>query len=511
MKQQQKKVITVCIVLLIVVIVVVLYPFGNRLLSKVRGYSANAVPSTRMVPFNLPDGFIFPNTVTSHPADSIPVLVYHGIVDSDNDTDVSYTNFKNQMLALKKAGWQTVSIEDFYAFMQGTKELPEKSFLLTFDDSRKDSYYPVDPILEALNYKATMFVITGRSLGGRNTSYRYHLTKAELQEMSKSGRWDIQAHTKNGHDLYKIDKEGTKGHFYTNRLWLDSKNRLETIDEFSLRIKNDLNESKNDIQEYLGIQSIAFAFPFGDFGQDSSNFPESNSILLSYSKEIFPMSFYQAWPGEGYIANYPNKNSFLIKRINVVPQWNVEELLEQFKQSEEKKLPFSENMQIAPGWKEVWGILSIKDDRLILQADTLTNGASMFLLGTFLWKDYSFETYLDWKKGQTVSLLARYADDYNYVACNFSEASVIISEHLKNTAINLAEKENTLKLANKDIKLSIDVDGNSVRCYVNDKLIASATGLTKELKNGGVGFNIWDPALNTSQIVIKKVKIEEIH
>ena len=55
------------------------------------------------------------------------------------------------------------------------------------------------------------------------------------------------------------------------------------------------------------------------------------------------------------------------------------------------------------------------------------------------------------------------------------------------------------------------MDGNSVRCYVNDKLIASATGLTKELKNGGVGFNIWDPALNTSQIVIKKVKIEEIH
>ena len=63
-------------------------------------------------------------------AETIPVLLYHGIIDKPDGTNVLLENFKDQMFALKKTGWQTVSIEDFYAFMQGKKELSEKSFLL---------------------------------------------------------------------------------------------------------------------------------------------------------------------------------------------------------------------------------------------------------------------------------------------------------------------------------------------------------------------------------------------
>jgi peptidoglycan/xylan/chitin deacetylase (PgdA/CDA1 family) len=42
--------------------------------------------------------------------------------------------------------------------MKGEKILPKKSFLLTFDDGRKDSFYPVDPVLKKLNYNAVILI-----------------------------------------------------------------------------------------------------------------------------------------------------------------------------------------------------------------------------------------------------------------------------------------------------------------------------------------------------------------
>ena len=57
--------------------------------------------------------------------------------------------------------------------------------------------------------------------------------------MNESGRWEIETHTRDGHNLYKINQNGEMGHFYSNKLWSDEKNRLETVEEFTERIKTD--------------------------------------------------------------------------------------------------------------------------------------------------------------------------------------------------------------------------------------------------------------------------------
>ena len=116
------------------------------------------------------------SSVSDQYAKSIPVLLYHGIIEKPDGENMLIDNFRDQMFALKKAGWQTVSIEDFYKFMKGEKNLPEKSFLLTFDDGRKDSYYPVDPILKALDYNAAMFVISGRSLCEESKTSQFNIS-----------------------------------------------------------------------------------------------------------------------------------------------------------------------------------------------------------------------------------------------------------------------------------------------------------------------------------------------
>ncbi|MDF2460816.1 MAG: putative xylanase/chitin deacetilase, partial [Candidatus Saccharibacteria bacterium] len=149
---------------------------------------------------------------------SVPVLVYHGLVaGKSSGEDTSIQDFSAQMLALKQAGYRTISMQEYYDFIYNGKSVPEKSFMLTFDDGRKDSYYASQPLLEAFGYRATMFVITQKSLSGLSSVY--YLSESELKSMQKSGHWDIQAHTRNGHEELNIDPTN-KAPFFANKLWL---------------------------------------------------------------------------------------------------------------------------------------------------------------------------------------------------------------------------------------------------------------------------------------------------
>ncbi len=143
-------------------------------------------------------------------AKSIPILLYHGVINESDKSNISVENFKNHMFALKKAGYHTITLQEYYDFIFLGKEIPEKSFLLTFDDGRKDSYYPVDPILENCNYNAVMFVI-GENLA---LNSNYYLSKIELKRMINSGRWEVQSHTKEGQEIIEISKDKKKGHFF---------------------------------------------------------------------------------------------------------------------------------------------------------------------------------------------------------------------------------------------------------------------------------------------------------
>ena len=112
----------------------------------------------------------------------------------------------------------------------------------------------------------------------------------------------------------------------SNKLWLQDEQRIETSEEFKTRIYSDFVNSKNDLENTFGIKVISFAFPFGDFGQNSINFG-SGADYFEAAKAVYSMAFYQVWPGKGFSFNYPAKDSFLIKRIDVKSNWSADNLL----------------------------------------------------------------------------------------------------------------------------------------------------------------------------------------
>lgn len=490
-------------------------PSYTRLLNNFKSNTNDYLASAVMI-FNRGDNsnvITLASNQNIYYAKSIPVLIYHGIVEEPDKDNVRIDNFKDQMFTLKKAGWQTVSIEDFYAFMQGNKELPDKSFLLTFDDGRKDSYYPVDPILKALDYRAVIYIITGRSLSDdlKTQDHPFHLNEAEIRKMYKSGRWDIQAHTKNGHDFYSIDGAGGKGHFYSNKLWLSDKNRIETDEEFQSRTYNDFLGAKEDIEKKIGGKVISFAFPFGDFGQDSTNFSESENIIMRNVSYVYAVSFYQVWAGKGHRFNYPDKKTFLMKRVEVDSEWLGQDLLENLEKGKEKLLAYQDNFNKDNGWQRDWGNLNFKDGSVIISANASTTGSSVFLDGAYLWKDYIFRADINLAKGQTFSLMARYKDGKNYTTCSFSDKSIKVEQILNGERKVLSELKGDFVFIGKNRKVGIEVYGdNIVNCYLDDKIAIKGYDLDKGLDHGGIGFKTWDPLINNSELIVKNVFVEEI-
>lgn len=258
----------------------------------------------------------------------IPVLVYHKIADEKNGTNISRKIFEDQMFYLKESGFHTVSLDDLEKFLEGKISLPEKSFVITFDDGAKESFYPADPILHALGYKAVMFVIAAHSLSdGHENSGGYYLNTSEIKAMSKSGRWEIGSHTYDCHSEIPIDASGNMGDCLTNKMWLADKNRLETDEEYYYRIRTDLTEAKKEISDKLGVDTNSFAFPFGDYGYDSKNIA-ADKYLDGVLSRLYKLNFYQPFGGES-IENKPdpNKEDYYVRRIKVSPDWSGEQLV----------------------------------------------------------------------------------------------------------------------------------------------------------------------------------------
>jgi len=459
---------------------------------------------------NLPLGSpasISESSASSPNEKAIPVLLYHGVVEREDGSNILVEDFRDQMMALKKAGYQTVSLDDFYKFVRGEKELPDKSFLLTFDDGRKDSYYPVDSILKALDYNAVMFVIT-RYIQAKNDNF--YLSKRELQKMLDSGRWELQAHTKDGHDMIAISSSSQKGHYYTNKLW-DPQKGLESEREFDKRVFDDLTGARNDLENNFGKRPYAFAFPFGDFGLNSINYPESKDKVLDITHYAYPISFYQITLGNGFMYNYYGDNDYLFKRINVRPEWTPNDLLAILETGRPKELPFEDDFSKFKGWFISSGALEMNNGTLSLEPSSDSSSATLFLEGSKPWKDYTFSALLDWNKGNKVSLVSRYEFISTYLACEISDQYIqLISEFAgKNELLSEIPIPEEKKPNRNNLEVTIKATGNKIECSVNKNLTVSYANVRDEQLSGGIGFRISNNELGNANLTIKKVQVIE--
>ncbi len=451
------------------------------------------------------------------PARSIPVLVYHG--ESDGSNMPRLKTFISHMLKLKENGWKTVTLQEFDEYMQGKRQLPDKSFLLTFDDGRKDTFYTTDPVLEDAGFTAVMFVITGASLPQDGLKSVYYLSPTELEYLDQSGRWELQSHGDRDHGVFavqstldpSVDAKSVDGHFLSDKFWKNDAGRFETDEEFAARIEQDMRTAKQRLEDAFGKPIYAFAYPFNDFGQDSTNFPESTQILDATLPKVYRYGFYQTWPENGETFNYPDENNgpgsvpYMIKRIEPTNDWTAEELIIALEQGRAKELPFVAE-HFGEEWVRTWGTRTL-GDALILKATDTTTGASAFLNGSADWGDYKLSVTYEKSPDSSLSLMARnQTGEENYV-CSFSERSVALQVHQDGALRRLAQAAYFGKSAGT---VGMSVEGNTVRCFDGTRELLRGSYTLPEREKGGISIQIWNKELGTARAAISTLSVEPL-
>ena len=97
--------------------------------------------------------------MSTRSAPNVPVLMYHvtpagGMIAATPDV------FEDQIARLARAGYQSLSADQFAACLAGAP-VPERSVLITFDDGYLNNWVHAHPVLARHGMRAVLFIITG--------------------------------------------------------------------------------------------------------------------------------------------------------------------------------------------------------------------------------------------------------------------------------------------------------------------------------------------------------------
>jgi peptidoglycan/xylan/chitin deacetylase (PgdA/CDA1 family) len=251
----------------------------------------------------------------------VAVLVYHGMgaTSAEQSGTMTIEHFADQIGTLRASGMNPVTAADLAAARNGDAELPDNAVLITFDDGRTDAFLWADPVLEAADWKATMFLISAEAA---KTSLYYEAWD-EVAALAGTGRWDIQSHTNGMH--YEHPAEGGQ-----SLPALTSLRPGETLEGYEYRTSHDLDASVQSITAELGTAPVAIAYPFGAYGADRANDARLQAVLADEVGSRFTLGFQQD-DQESVPLSGCSGDPLLIRRLEV-GDWSGAQLMDRLAQ-----------------------------------------------------------------------------------------------------------------------------------------------------------------------------------
>jgi peptidoglycan/xylan/chitin deacetylase (PgdA/CDA1 family) len=181
---------------------------------------------------------------------SIPVLMYHRVLDAPIDTKhrtfVTKVNFEKHLRFFARRGLESITFQDYLAFSTGDRplrEFPKKPFILTFDDGYLDNYHNMLPLAKKYGYKGVLFLLGDFSASGNfwdlgeDVEANRIMTTEQKKTFVDQG-WEIGAHTLTHPNLTQLS-DGD--------------------------VLNELCESRKRIEHELQTKVVSFAYPYGTY------------------------------------------------------------------------------------------------------------------------------------------------------------------------------------------------------------------------------------------------------
>lgn len=185
----------------------------------------------------------------------VPILIYHHIrqlkaedATSSHQFILFPENFENQLKYLQKNNFTSISFKNLSDYFFGTFEIPEKPIIITFDDGIISQYNNAFPVLKKYNFTATFFIFPNPI--GRSVNY---MSWEQLIEMDQAGM--------------EIGSHGWY-HLYWDRISV-------------LELDKEIVQSKQKIEEKLGHEISAIAYPFGSYNDEVVEFIKNSDYKIA--------------------------------------------------------------------------------------------------------------------------------------------------------------------------------------------------------------------------------------
>ncbi|MDT0349821.1 polysaccharide deacetylase family protein [Pseudonocardia charpentierae] len=176
----------------------------------------------------------------------VPVLTYHSVSDDPPGPirrwSVTPARLRAHLTALRHAGFTGLTVTELLACYRGTRTLPERPVVLTFDDGYEDFLLEALPALTDAGFPSTLYASSGLLRDEKSAAQRpgRMLDWGQLGEVAAAGV-EIGAHS------------------HTHRE-LDTLSRREAAWE--------VEHSGQRLRDELGLPVSTFAYPYGYSNRD---------------------------------------------------------------------------------------------------------------------------------------------------------------------------------------------------------------------------------------------------
>jgi peptidoglycan/xylan/chitin deacetylase (PgdA/CDA1 family) len=203
-------------------------------------------------------------------ARAVPVLMYHHVSPNPGLVTVSPATFTDHMDYLARAGYTTLTADEFLGFLQGSYPAPAKSVLITFDDGYLDNYVYAYPTLRTFGLHAVIFGVTGWLSDGKPRNYVGESTELPIcpnhsackQAIAVGRADDVMLRWS---EVQRMGEDGTveiHSHTHTHTRW---DKVIPNAEERAQRLAEDLSDSRQTLLARLGKESSHLCWPQGYF------------------------------------------------------------------------------------------------------------------------------------------------------------------------------------------------------------------------------------------------------
>jgi peptidoglycan/xylan/chitin deacetylase (PgdA/CDA1 family) len=212
---------------------------------------------------------------------TIPILLYHHINTSPtgNHYYVPPKTFEQEIMTLHDWGYTTITVTMLVQAITMGRELPPHPILITFDDGQLDDYTNAFPIMQKYGFTGVIYIVCNY-LGKEG-----FMNREQILKLHDAG-WDVGSHSMNHYDLTTLSPKAK---------------RIEIL------------ESKEKLEDVLGIEILSFAYPFG---------VKDNSIYES----VRAAGYIAAMGAEGYTDNQGIWNLYNLQRVEIKASEDVKSL-----------------------------------------------------------------------------------------------------------------------------------------------------------------------------------------